>query len=46
MELIKETKLEGEFEGYDEDQIFTFTNGEKWKQAKYKYKYYRKDFDM
>jgi len=39
MELIKETKLEGEFDGYDGDKVFTFSNGEKWQQAKYKYKY-------
>ncbi len=39
MELIKETRLEAEFDGYDENKIFTFANGEKWQQSKYKYKY-------
>ncbi len=39
MELIKETKLEGEFHGYNGDEMFTFVNGERWQHAKYKYKY-------
>lgn len=39
MELIKETKLEGEFDGYDQDKVFTFINGQKWQQSRYKYKY-------
>lgn len=39
MELVKETKLEGEFDGFDDNKVFTFLNGEKWQQARYKYKY-------
>jgi hypothetical protein len=39
MELIKETVLEAEFEGYDGDMVFTFTSGEKWQQIHYKYRY-------
>jgi hypothetical protein len=37
MELKKETKLEGTFDGYGQDKVFTFTNGEKWQQSRYKY---------
>ena len=39
MEIKKETKLEGAFDGYGQDKVFTFTNGEKWQQSRYKYKY-------
>lgn len=39
MELIKDTKLEGEFEGFEGDRVYTLANGDKWQQVKYKYKY-------
>lgn len=39
MELIRETKLKGAFYGFGRDKVFTFLNGQTWKQAKYKYKY-------
>ena len=39
MELKKETRLDGEFEGFDGDKVFTFVGGEQWRQAVYKYKY-------
>ena len=39
MDLIRETTIEGEFDGFDEDKIFTLTTGEVFQQARYKYKY-------
>ncbi len=40
MELIKESHIEGEFDGFAEHAIFTLTSGEKYQQAKYKYQYH------
>lgn len=39
MDLLFEGKLDGAFEGFNENKVFTFTNGQKWQQARYKYKY-------
>ncbi len=40
MDLVRETCLEGEFDGFDQDKIFTLANGEKFQQAHYKYRYH------
>jgi hypothetical protein len=39
MELKYDSRIEGEFKGWDGDAVFELTNGTKWQQAKYKYKY-------
>ena len=39
MELHLESRMEGEFYGYDEDKIFLLVNGQKWQRARYKYRY-------
>lgn len=39
MELIYDSKINGEFNGWDGEQIFELSNGTKWKQRRYKYKY-------
>ena len=40
MELYKDKKIEDEFNGWDEDAIFELTDGSRWQQKKYKYKYF------
>ncbi len=40
MELIKETRLEGEFDGFDLDKVFTLASGQKYQQVRYKYRYH------
>lgn len=39
MELYRESRLVGESEGFDGETIFELTNGEKWQQVEYYYKY-------
>lgn len=39
MELIKESLIEGEFTGFDQDMVFSLISGEKYRQKNYKYKY-------
>lgn len=41
MQLIRKQlqRLTGAFEGYGQDKVFMFINGEKWQQSRYKYKY-------
>lgn len=39
MDLYKDKKIEGEFNGWDGDSIFELTDGSRWQQKKYKYKY-------
>lgn len=34
------SRIDGEFEGFDEDKVFRLQNGQVWKQARYKYKYH------
>jgi len=38
MELVTESRIEGECEGFDGDRVFELVNGQKWQQAIYKYK--------
>lgn len=39
MELVVESRIDGEFEGWDGDRVFPLINGQKWQQARYKYRY-------
>jgi len=39
MRLLTESRISGEFSGWDGNAVFTFVNGEKWQQAKFAYKY-------
>ncbi|UTR11054.1 hypothetical protein MM300_01595 [Evansella sp. LMS18] len=39
MELYKESRLEGESNGFGGETIFALTNGQKWQQVEYYYKY-------
>lgn len=39
MELKKESRIVGEFNGWDGDNVYELDNGSKWQQARYKYKY-------
>ncbi|KPG91911.1 hypothetical protein AEQ67_28440 [Pseudomonas sp. RIT-PI-q] len=39
--IVSTGQLSGEFQGFnDQDTIFEFTGGRKWRQATYKYCYY------
>jgi hypothetical protein len=42
MELVIESRIEGECEGFDGDIVFELVNGIKWQQSVYKYKYRHK----
>lgn len=42
MDLLVESRLDGECSGWDGDTIFKFINGQIWKQAEYRYKYFYK----
>ncbi|MEI7418797.1 hypothetical protein BV921_15040 [Pectobacterium odoriferum] len=39
MKTLKESNLSGEFEGWDDDKIYEFDDGTKWKLASYTYSY-------
>ena len=39
MELKIKSRIAGEFNGWDGDNIYELDNGTKWQQAQYKYKY-------
>lgn len=39
MDLITDSRVEGECEGFDGDRVFELVNGQKWQQAVYRYKY-------
>jgi hypothetical protein len=39
MDLVSESRIADEFEGWDENQVFELTNGQKWQQVQYKYRY-------
>jgi len=43
MDLITDSSIEGECEGFDVDRVFDLVNGQKWQQAvdtyKYRYRY-------
>ena len=39
MQLKYDSKIEGDFEGWDGDAVYELTNGTKWQLSKYTYKY-------
>ncbi len=39
IDKVYESKIDGDFEGFDENKIFKLTNGTIWKQTEYKYNY-------
>ena len=39
MRIVQKGQLAGEFNGWNGDAVFEFTNGNKWQQTRYKYKY-------
>lgn len=39
MDLKKETRINGEFNGWEGESIYELLDGSKWQQAHYKYKY-------
>ncbi len=39
MELRYDSRISGEFNGWDGDAVFELDNGTTWQQALYKYKY-------
>ena len=39
MELKYDSRIYGDFEGWDGDAVFELINGTKWQQTKHKYKY-------
>ncbi len=40
MKLLYESRIKGDFEGWDRDKVFELDNGTKWQQRNYKYKYH------
>ena len=36
---VIESRIEGEFEGWEGESIYKLTNGQVWKQSRYKYEY-------
>jgi hypothetical protein len=39
MKLVAETKINGEFSGWDGETVFELANGQKWQQARFKHQY-------
>lgn len=39
MNLQYDSRISGEFNGWDGDTVFELDNGTKWQQARYRYKY-------
>jgi hypothetical protein len=39
MKIVKDSNLSDEFEGWDEDKVYEFDDGTKWKLASYHYSY-------
>lgn len=40
MQLVTESRIAGEFSGWDGDTVFALDNGMKWQQARYAYRYH------
>ncbi len=40
MQLVTESRIEGDFEGFDGDRVYRLVNGQKWQQAHFKYRYF------
>jgi hypothetical protein len=39
MNLVCDSRISGEFKGWDGDTVFILDNGTKWQQARYRYTY-------
>jgi hypothetical protein len=39
VDLITESSIEGECEGFDSHRVFELVNGQEWQQTDYRYKY-------
>lgn len=37
---VIESRIDGDFEGFDDNKVFVLMNGQIWRQAEYKYHYY------
>ena len=37
--LITDSRIDGDFEGWDGDRVFELPNGQKWQQVRYRYRY-------
>jgi hypothetical protein len=37
--LVSQSRISGEFEGWDGDSVYKLDNGQKWQQVTYQYKY-------
>lgn len=40
MDLLYDSRIEGDFEGWNGEKIFALVNGTKWKQKYYRYRYH------
>jgi len=40
VEIVRRARIEGDFEGFDEDALFSLSDGTHWLQAQYKYWYH------
>jgi len=39
MRLVRDSKIDGEFNGWDGDNVYELIDGSKWKQRRYRYRY-------
>ena len=39
MDLYKESRIEGDFEGFGGDKVYELVDGSRWEQVRYKYRY-------
>jgi hypothetical protein len=39
MDVVVESQITGAFEGWSGETVFELTNGQKWQQARYSYRY-------
>ena len=39
MNIVSESQISGDFEGWSGETVFELTNGQKWQQTRYAYRY-------
>ncbi len=39
MQLVAQSRIHGEFNGWNGQSMYQFQNGQRWKQAHYRYRY-------
>ena len=39
MDLYRQSKIKGDFNGWDDQMLFALDNGDIWEQARYRYRY-------